>query len=106
MAIPLYPTQYRKSEELLSNTVVKKEESRQGKSVRLDPTKACTEGCKYSGSGKDLATHGRYSQERKLHPRPLAKLIAYEMAPAATFQNIIKAQLFPMVHQNQPNPHS
>lgn len=92
MATPLYPMQYRKPEQMVSTTVMKKKESRQGKSIQPDPTKVGTEGPKYFGSGKDSATHRRCSQKRKLHLCPLAKLIAYPMAPAATVQNVIKGE--------------
>lgn len=84
MAIPLYPMQYRKPEQLVSNNVMKKKKSRQNKSVQPDPTKVGTEGRKYFGPGKDSATHKRCSQKRKLYLCPLAKLIAYQMAPTAT----------------------
>lgn len=59
MATPLYPMQHRTPEQLVSNTVMEKKVSRQGKSVQPDPIKESTKGPNLFCTRKSLG----YSQE-------------------------------------------
>lgn len=68
MATPLHPIQYRKPEQLVSNPVMKKKVSRQGKSVQLDPMKASTEGLKLFCTGKSLSYSQVMLSEEKVIP--------------------------------------
>lgn len=68
MATPLYPMQYRKPEQLVSNTVMKKKVSRQGISVQPDPMKANTKGLNLFCTRKSLSYSQAIQSEDKVIP--------------------------------------
>lgn len=68
-ATPLYSMQYRKPEQLVSNTVMKKKVYRQSKSVQHDPMKASTEGLNLFCTRKSLSYSQEIQSEEKVTPQ-------------------------------------
>lgn len=65
--------QYRKPEQLVSHTVMKKKVSRQSKSVQADPMKASTEGLKLFCIRKSLSYSQVMQSEEKIIPVTFGK---------------------------------